>query len=612
MNATADPAGRVGIPRVADADVLARPRAAAALRAEAARTGRPLASIEAQARGYLREMAARHTLPGIRRAAALGRYLYQRAYDARIDLLPADVERVRALMQQRPVAFGFTHKSHIDGFMLVALFHDFELPPLHFFGGINMSFAGLGTVMKKGGAVFIRRSFQDNPVYKIVFKNYIDYLGEKRFPLLWALEGTRSRTGKMVPFRLGLISYVVNAYVREHISDLVLMPIAVTYDQVPEVTEYDALQAGGGKRPESVSWFMGYIRRLRQRHGKIHLRFGQGVNLADFVDASQRESDVDPAVIQKIAFALAVDVSRVMPVTVNSLITFVMLTHGHQAMTLDELRSELAPLRAWVRRYQLPATDDVERWDERILQQSLQLLASHRVVIIDTSGLEPVYSIAPGAARRAAYYRNATIHFFVRAAIGELALLAAASDTARGVDRCRQAALQLRDLLKYEFFFEDRQHFVESLEGELDGRVPDWRTALTEGPQAVRARLLSTDLVLAPGALRPFFESYWLVAEALASLPRDQAIDSPALMTRSLTLGRQRLLQRRIRCEESISSNYFENAIRMAERRGLLASQGAADARSAWARELRSVVELTRQLASLAESRHLDPAAEPR
>src|SRR5262245_6884050 len=238
---------RYKVPRMITEEVLGRPRLIAALEDIARESGRSLDDVNREARSYLAEMAATHTTFGMDLAAALGRYIYTRAFDPQIDLPASDLDRIRRLMEEKPVAFGMTHKSHVDGFMLVTMFHDLDLTPLHFFGGINMNFLGLGTLMKKSGAIFIRRSFQDNAVYKAVFRCYIDYLGEKHFPLLWAMEGTRSRTGKLMPLRYGMINYVVSAYVRDNSPDLVLMPIAVTYDQVPEVGDYDALQAGAKK-----------------------------------------------------------------------------------------------------------------------------------------------------------------------------------------------------------------------------------------------------------------------------------------------------------------------------------------------------------------------------
>jgi glycerol-3-phosphate O-acyltransferase len=466
--------------------------------------------------------------------------------------------------------------------------------------------------MKRSGAIFIRRSFQDNAVYKAVFRSYIDYLGEKRFPVLWALEGTRSRTGKLMPLRFGLISYVVSAYLRVNAPDLVLMPIAVNYDQVPEVGDYDAMQAGAGKRPESASWFVQYVRRLKSPHGKIHVRFGAGVRLSDFVDVGQPPATPDPRVIRRIAFALAVDVNRVTPITVNSLIAYVMLAHGHQALTLAELAEELTPLRAWIRVRELPTTADVARWDSAILVRSLQMLGAHGVVQTERTGLEPVYAVASSAARQAAYYRNGMIHFMVPSAIAELALLAVTATGEEALQQLHREALHLRELLKFEFPFEGRQDFVRSLERELDTRCAGWRTRLGHGNAGARELLASMGLIFAHGTLRPFLEAYLLVAELLAFLPHSEPLDSKTLLARSHSLGRQRLLQQCIKCEESVSSSYFENAIALAGRRGLLGTAPDVTAgRQLLLQELATAVSGTRWLASLAESRHLVVRAQP-
>ena len=81
----------------------------------------------------------------------------------------------------------------------------------HMFGGANMNFPGLGFLLHRAGAIFIKRSFQDNELYKTTLRHYIGYLMEKRFPMNWAFEGTRSRMGKLMPPRYGLLKYVLEA-----------------------------------------------------------------------------------------------------------------------------------------------------------------------------------------------------------------------------------------------------------------------------------------------------------------------------------------------------------------------------------------------------------------
>ena len=196
------------------------------------------------------------------------------------------------------------------------------------------------------------------------------------------------------------------------------------------------------------------------------------------------------------------------------------------------------------------------------------------------------------------------IHYPVRSAIAELSLLTVTAHGDAALEQFRREALHLRDLLKFEFFFEGREEFLRSLEGELDARAPAWRDAVVRGRTAARALVASMPLILGHGTLRPFLESYLLVTEALSLEPPATSIDGKTLVARSHSLGRQRLLQHRIHCEESISSSYFENAIQIAESRGLL-QPGAhvAAGRQLLLQELTAAVAGTNLLASLAQSR---------
>jgi glycerol-3-phosphate O-acyltransferase len=198
------------------------------------------------------------------------------------------------------------------------------------------------------------------------------------------------------------------------------------------------------------------------------------------------------------------------------------------------------------------------------------------------------------------------VHFFVRGAIAEVSLLAVQATGSQGMAEFRQQATLLRELLKFEFAFEEPLEFIQGLEKELDSRMPGWRGAVEQGPAAVHKFVSSLPVIFGYGALRPFLEAYTLVAEALALLSADQPADAKTLMARSMALGRQRLLQRRIRCEESVSSSYFENAIRIAEERGCLqSSQAAVQQRATLLQQLSAAVSKTQVLGSLADSRRV-------
>ena len=470
-----------------------------------------------------------------------------------------------------------------------------------------MGFLGLGTMLRNAGAIFIRRTFSDDPVYKAVFKNYIDYLASKRFPVNWALEGTRSRTGKLLPPRFGLISYVVGSYLREDDPDLVIVPISIVYDQVAEVDDYDNLQIGGIKRPESAIWFLEYLRGLKKRFGRIHIRFGAGVTLADYLHPDWSGEEIERGQLQKLAFDLAVDVNNVTPITLNSLICYALLEQGHRAISYAQLREELGRLSAFIDMYGFAITEEAACIETEQLETALQQLVDTGVIVVAEEGVEALYMVPHGGARIPAYYRNGLIQFFITSAVGELALMSVQGDGSDALEEFRSEALRIRDLMKYEFFFEGSQRFIALLEAQFNRRIPAWRDRLSDGPVAIRAMMAEQPALIGHGTLRPFIEAYLILGKALSLIPDDKEVDTKRLMKRALALGQQGVLQQRVHCEESVSQAYFENAIKIAEGRDALsASTTEAGRREDLYLELQQLAGACRVLATIADSRRYD------
>ena len=129
--------------------------------------------------------------------------------------------------------------------------------------------------MRNSGVIFIRRSFTDNPVYKLTLRHYISYLLRKRFPMAWAFEGTRSRLGKLMPPRYGILKYVLDSAHDTKIEDVHIIPFVTSFDIINDVDEYASEQAGRVKKAESFSWLVNYIRSLRRPLGKIYVDSGR-------------------------------------------------------------------------------------------------------------------------------------------------------------------------------------------------------------------------------------------------------------------------------------------------------------------------------------------------
>jgi glycerol-3-phosphate O-acyltransferase len=601
---------RYKVPRLVQEEIVARPAFRGGVARLARTLGRDEAAVTREARRCLREIAASHRPRFIHLAANLIRYLYTRGYGETLHYDRAQLAALAALGQRHPLVFLPSHKSNLDSLVLKYALYENGLPPNHTAGGINMNFFPMGPLMRRTGIFFIRRSFKDDEVYKLVLRQYVDYLIEKRFPLEWYIEGARSRTGKLLPPRFGLLAYVVDAYRRGKSEDVLLIPASIAYDQIQDVAGYAAEERGAPKPAESFGWFLRVVRALRRRYGEIYIRFGEPLSLARALGPPDPRAEPDPdersLALQKIAFEVAVRINRVTPITATSLVTLALLGTGDRALTVKETIGRLRNLLDYVWRRNLPTTGPLGLDTAEGVRRTLGGLIENGVVRCFAEGTEAVYLIGPEKHLIASYYRNTVIHFFVNGAIAELALVRAAED---GVADPRAEfwgeAMRLRDLLKFEFFFADKEAFREELGAEVSLHDAEWERRLAEGPEAVEQLLRRFRPFSAHRVLRPFLEAYRVVADLLARQAADAPLDEADFLRRCLALGQQYVLQRRIVSAESVSQVLFASALRLARNRDLADpdTPDVAARRRAFAEEVRQAIRRVDAIDALAAAR---------
>ena len=601
---------RYKVPRFVAEDILSRPAFRGELRRLAAQLDRPTAYVLREAAADLREISATHSPFVIDLIVQFWQRIVRRGYGEVLRYDAAQLDRVRALSQHHPVVFLPTHKSNLDHGVLQMLLHENGLPPNHTAGGINMNFFPMGPLVRRAGVFFIRRSFKDDEVYKLVLRHYIDYLIEKRFPLEWYIEGGRSRSGKLLPPRFGLLAYVVDAYRRGKSDDVSLVPVSICYDQISDVSDYAAEQLGAAKERESFFWFVRFLRRLGRRYGRIVVRFGEPLSLREALGAPDPSAPPDPdersLALQKLGFELCVRINRATPITPISLVCLALLGRGDRALSVDEMLDALANLVAYVRRRELPTSEEITLDTAAGVRRTLELLVDNGLLTRFDEGPDTVWGIAEAQHLSAAYYRNTVIHYFVSGAIAELALLRAAEDGVRERRREFEAeALRLRDLLKFEFFFTEKDVFRDELAAEVALHDPHWEKAFEAGPVELAELVARFRPLSAHRILRPFVEAYRVVGDALARRDPALPLEEEAFLRECLALGRQYVLQRRMR-QESISKTVFASALRLAKNRGLGEPGGAelGARRGAFARELREVMRRVEGVEALVRARH--------
>ncbi|MEN3265534.1 1-acyl-sn-glycerol-3-phosphate acyltransferase, partial [Pseudonocardia sp.] len=484
------------------------------------------------------------------------------------------------------------------------------LPVNHVLGGINVSFWPLGPLLRRSGVVFIRRSVRDDAVYKLALRQYLGYLVERRYNLEWYLEGGRSRTGKLRPPRYGLLANVAEAVERGRTDDVHLVPVSITYDQLREVSAMAAEQVGAPKKGEGLAWLARYAKAQLSPIGTAYVRFAEPISLRGALGAQLDVQDPDARrlALQKVAFEVAVGINRVTPVVATALVTLALLGVRDRALTLGQVQRVLEPVRGYVRAR--GCAIDTLRPDPLDtaagLRRVLGALAASKVVTVYTGGEEPVYAIERGQHLIAAFYRNSAIHHFVDRAIAELMLL---NDPADRWDE----AMRLRDLLKFEFFFPDRENYRAQLSAELGKLDRSGETA--DGEQV----LASADFLIAHRVLRSFLDAQLVVAERLAARAPRHPFAEKSFLDECSGVGQQMLLQGRLHGPESLSRELFGSALKLAANRDLLgceddrsAREELAQRRHAFAAQLRDVVSRVIRIDEIdAESRREAVGVEP-
>ncbi|SEH13783.1 glycerol-3-phosphate acyltransferase [Sphingopyxis sp. YR583] len=554
---------RYKVPRFVADGLRTSPKFRAALADLAEKTGRPVGDLYREARPLMKEVIARPSALFLDLRARLDRMMFG-GYAPEMEVDAAELAKLRNILREHPTAILFTHKTYIDGATPSRLTYEKDMPMLHSFGGANLDFAVMGEFFRRSGMIFIRRSFQDQPVYKLVLRHYIAWLLAKRFPLSWAFEGTRSRLGKLMPPKYGLMKYVLDAAHATGTQGVHFVPFVTSFDLIRDVEEYAAEQTGRNKKPESLSWFLGYMKSLKEPSGRIRLDIG------DPVVIEQAPGPDDKRALEKIAFAVAVEANRVTPLTVTSVMCLILLGMAPRGATSAELLGAIGAVTDWARARDIRLSSELESGDDAALSATVDTLVESGLLTRYEAGSENVYSIDPAKHPMASYYRNIIAHHFLDRAMIELALFELRDADSGDATAAFWAKIdRLRDLFKFEFFYPPRDEHRAAIEAELARIDPVWDRRLASGDRGIAQMLRRCQPVVGHAILLPFAEAYSVVAEQLARAKPGDAVDEKALLDAALVEGRQAYLLRRISSEAAIGKLLFANGLSLMRHMGL-------------------------------------------
>jgi glycerol-3-phosphate O-acyltransferase len=566
----------------------------------AARLTRSGDDVLAEAEQYVEELSATHDAAVLRRWNRFGDWM-MRGYDRLID--EEGLAAIRALDGKNSLAFLISHRSYLDEWALPPALVELGIQPPYGFAGANLDFFPLGNIARRTGIVHIRRSTADAPVYKLALRAFMQRLVESHANLIWSIEGGRSRTGKLRPPRFGLLRYVVDAVDQLDSAEVQLVPVSILYDQLPthEVDLMTAEALGQGKRPEDARWFLGYLRGLRRRLGRVYVDFGEPIPLRQRLTELREAGTPEELLVERVALEVCHRINLATPVSPTAAVCIALLA-ADRALTLDEILRTVAPLASYLDARGWPTAGATNLTDRATVRRAVQDLVESGVVT-SYRGDTTVWGVASHQHLTAAVYRNSAIHVLLHRAIAEVVVARAAAEE-EPFDAW-QDSLALRDLLKFEFFFPERADYGKQLREEMDlilGR--GWPATEVVPRHEAEGYLAEMKHAVAPLVLLPFLDAYAVVAAQLLDRGDETTVDEAKLLDRCLVVGRQWALQRRIGLE-SVSTEMFRTAVRLARHRDLVDGTGPdlLERRASFVREidgyrtrLREIAEITDQV----------------
>jgi len=277
-------------------------------------------------------------------------------------------DKARAAAPGHEVVYVPCHRSHTDYLLLSYQLHHSGVVPPHIAAGVNLNLPVVGPILRRGGAFFLRRSFKGNALYSVVFNEYLAQLVDRGVPLEYFIEGGRSRTGRLLAPRAGMLAMTVRAFLRAPRRPVLFQPVYIGYEKLMEGKSYIGELSGKPKEKESLLGLLRGLKVLRQRYGHVTLNFGEPIQLTPLLDeaapdwrATTADPDVKPewmsSVVDDLAERIQVNINRAADVNPINLLALALLATPKHAMAESDLLAQLELSKALLQ--ELPYSDRV-------------------------------------------------------------------------------------------------------------------------------------------------------------------------------------------------------------------------------------------------------------
>ncbi|KPL98460.1 glycerol-3-phosphate 1-O-acyltransferase PlsB [Vibrio splendidus] len=478
------------------------------------------ASKEAQ--DIMDEIAANFSYSLIKRGEKILGWLWNKLYQG---LHISNASTVRKLAQDgHEIVYVPCHRSHMDYLLLsYVLYHEGMVPP-HIAAGINLNFFPAGPIFRHGGAFFIRRSFKGNKLYSTIFREYLAELFAKGYSVEYFSEGGRSRTGRLLQAKTGMLAMTIQAMLRGMNRPVTLVPVYIGYEHVMEVATYAKELRGKRKEKENASLVIRTLRKLRN-FGKGYVNFGEPIQLNQYLNehAPEWTKDIDPMgtskpqwmnpVVNDLATKMMTHINDAAATNALTLCATALLASRQRALSRDSLVSQINCYLSLLKNVPYSDTFTVPKDSAEDLVKHAESLNKF---LIESDSMGDIISLDRHQSILMTYYRNNIIHLF---ALPSLIAQMTIRQHGLTIDAIQENVAAIYPFLKKELFLSYDEDQLESVVANIIEELVGQGMLVVSDNQVTINQSNSQALMLLGRTISETLQRYSIALNLLAENP---------------------------------------------------------------------------------------------
>ncbi len=552
--------------------ILTSPEVQKIIRENAKENETKITRVQKKAESYLFEIAANYSINWIKMYDIVLSWILKNIFEG-MNIDKEGLAKVKEASKKGPLILVPCHKSHLDYLILSYLFHYNQMPCPHIAAGKNLSFWPLGTIFRGGGAFFIRRTFKGAKLYSQIFSAYLQKIINEGFNIEFFIEGGRSRTGKLLGPKYGILTQIIEAFIKSNQEEIFLVPIFIGYDRVLEEKAYLKELSGEEKSPENVSGLFKARKFLKKKYGKVYVNFSDPISLKELLNQFDYEDETRKKFIENLGLNIVDKISKISVATPFSIVASAFLNIRQQIVNAEKLKKIIATFMTYLEKTQAALSDTLTVNQELSVNSVLETFESRGFISRAEEDVCGKYIIPENKRTILDYYKNNSIAFFIPGAFTAAAIME--------IEAFQFSTAELHiGFEKYQNFFE--KDFIPDQSSTPDFIVRKIiKIFIDDAILVPHQNLPDTYNITATGYkklklfssfLAPYLEAYSVVLNFFVKYPSED-IDFKDALKKIQAMGSRMLKRGEITLPESISRINLKNGLDKMRKEGIKGSE---------------------------------------